>query len=676
MVREGATPTDTTYDIAVIIPVYNVERYLENCLDSILSQTIADRIQLIVINDGSTDGSGAIADEFARRHSNIIYKEKENEGQGVARNLGMSLTSAPYVIFLDSDDRMPPDACEALLREIINTKADLVLGRPMWKRDDGSEDPFGYLDHWYAGENCGRNVRRKPELALTHPIPVAKIYSLAFLKANQLLFPPITGEDAAFAMAVVDRARDIRIIDHIVYWRTERDDPANLSVMQTFTLKTAKDRIRLIQLFLECYDKSSLPADVLKLIYSKVRLILSMIDKIADKDDQKTAFQLLGDCLAKWAKPNEREMLVDPLLRESGHPGGLHGLAIAPNSNEPENADLTSLNQVSVIVLCNPKSHTTDDLAHTLHQIADQSRRPVDVTIVGADSSLATRPLPKGLPTKMVTTASPEELPTLINQTAQGAMGDWIRIVHCGDPLPELQFEEMVSAAHKNGCSAVYAMPPEYKKQKQAPLGNLSREIFLQSPCGISCAKTLMVTRDAFLAMGGIDNTFVEFGIEKFLIDFFHKYRACGILDPSLPAPTPPAAKIALSAIEDELAMLTNTWRTPLMDYPERFRAAVDLTWLCRATHIALTQGDSHYLTRVIQLLEQETPSLLVPYIGWLKSTHPEVYNSLPSAWVPIIPERKKSKKLSKPSTQDEPKAATESTPRERPNWLSRLFGK
>jgi len=675
MQSETRTQPAAEYDLAVIIPVYNVEQYLEACLDSILSQTIAERIQLIVINDGSTDASGAIARKFADLHPSIIYLEKENEGQGVARNLGMTMASAPYVIFLDSDDRMPPDACGALLNEIVKTNADLVLGRPMWKRDDGSEDPFGYLDHWYTAENYGRNVRRMPELALTHPIPVAKIYSLDFLRAHQLQFPPITGEDAAFAMAVVDRARDIRIISHIVYWRTERADPANLSVMQTFTLKTSMDRIRLIQLFLECYDRSALPASVLRLIYSKVGLILSMIGKIADADDRAEAYRALGECLYRWAKPGEREMYIDPLLAGHGYAGGLYELISGRKGGTGDERPAGPLESVGVIVLCDPTKHTADDLTHVLDQIAAQSLRVADVTVVGAEPSLAAGPAPEGLEVRIASGAG--NLSGMINDGIKSSQAEWIRFVQCGSQVPEDQFAAMVSSARIHACDGVYVMPPEHQKQKLAPWGDLSREVFLGSACGTACRTSLMVRRQVFLELGGLDADFEEFGMEKFLIGFFRRHGMCGVLDAALGAPSAPAARVSLACAGRELAALREEWSACLDGFAQRFSAAVDFSLLRRMTTAAVAQGDPHYITSVLHLLESTKPSLLVPYVGWLESTHGEVYESLATAWVATTPPRLKSPKPAQqppPPPRENPPPPPPAPPQDPPHRLPRLF--
>ena len=89
--------------ISIIVPVYNVEKYLNRCLDSILNQTFTD-FELILIDDGSTDSSGAICDEFSLLDQRVVVRHKENGGICSARNLGLDISQGDYIGFCDSDD--------------------------------------------------------------------------------------------------------------------------------------------------------------------------------------------------------------------------------------------------------------------------------------------------------------------------------------------------------------------------------------------------------------------------------------------------------------------------------------------------------------------------------------------------------------------------------------------
>lgn len=116
--------TDRKSKVSIIVPVYNVEKYLKRCVDSLIRQSLAE-IEILLIDDGSTDRSGELCDELAGADLRISVYHKENEGQGIARNLGLQKATGTYVAFLDSDDYYDPDTCRDLFELMEHTQADL-----------------------------------------------------------------------------------------------------------------------------------------------------------------------------------------------------------------------------------------------------------------------------------------------------------------------------------------------------------------------------------------------------------------------------------------------------------------------------------------------------------------------------------------------------------------------
>ena len=116
-----------TKKITVIVPVYNVENYLNKCLDSIIKQTYKN-LEIIVVNDGSIDNSGIICQEYAQKDNRIVYIEKENGGQSEARNMGLDRMTGSYVTFVDSDDWIELDYVEILYKKITEYQADIAVG--------------------------------------------------------------------------------------------------------------------------------------------------------------------------------------------------------------------------------------------------------------------------------------------------------------------------------------------------------------------------------------------------------------------------------------------------------------------------------------------------------------------------------------------------------------------
>ena len=114
--------------VSVIVPVYNAERYLKECLDSIVKQTLQD-IEIICVNDGSTDGSLKILEEYARKDSRIIVLSQENKTAGAARNKGMEVATGRYFSFLDADDFFEPDMLEKAYKSAVEHQAEIVVYR-------------------------------------------------------------------------------------------------------------------------------------------------------------------------------------------------------------------------------------------------------------------------------------------------------------------------------------------------------------------------------------------------------------------------------------------------------------------------------------------------------------------------------------------------------------------
>nr|WP_302596301.1 glycosyltransferase family 2 protein [uncultured Cellulosilyticum sp.] len=112
--------------ISIVVPVYNVAPYLKQCIDSILSQSFKD-YEILLINDGSTDSSGSICNEYARKYSQIKVKHSLNEGAGPARNKGIEMATGKYIMFIDPDDWIEANLLEEMYEIMENNQCDLLL---------------------------------------------------------------------------------------------------------------------------------------------------------------------------------------------------------------------------------------------------------------------------------------------------------------------------------------------------------------------------------------------------------------------------------------------------------------------------------------------------------------------------------------------------------------------
>ncbi len=186
--------------ISVIVPVYNVEKYLARCIDSLLAQSFTD-YELILVDDGATDSSGKICDDYAEKDPRIRVIHKENGGLSDARNKGTQEASGEYIIFIDSDDFIEENALELLLSLIMKNFADIAVGgiyncyenkkiAQCSKNEEfvcSGTKALGYLLEGVliTGSSCGKLI--KTELAKKHIFPFGKTYEDAFYMPGLLL---------------------------------------------------------------------------------------------------------------------------------------------------------------------------------------------------------------------------------------------------------------------------------------------------------------------------------------------------------------------------------------------------------------------------------------------------------------------------------------------------------
>lgn len=204
--------------LSVIVPIYNVEAYLADCLDSLLAQTL-DGIEVIAVDDGSTDNSGAIADRYAEIHRNVVAVHRKNGGLGPARNTGIEHAHGEYVGFLDSDDWVEPNMYEHLYTFASKANADMLFSgvRVVSRGEtiDVVEHPLAPSVH-LKGEDIsklrGAFFGTLPSKDLIDPIPVSSCFGLVrldFIRENSLVFRAIRSEDRFFNIAATRLAARI-----------------------------------------------------------------------------------------------------------------------------------------------------------------------------------------------------------------------------------------------------------------------------------------------------------------------------------------------------------------------------------------------------------------------------------------------------------------------------------
>jgi glycosyltransferase involved in cell wall biosynthesis len=219
-------------DLSIIIPVYNVEKYLPVCIDSLIHQGNL-RIEIVLVNDGSTDRSGTIADEYAEKDTRIKVIHQENRGASAARNVGLDAAQGEYVAFFDSDDWVKEGSLAALYQEATEHHADVVMGDIWLYHQNGSMNvPFKHVPKDFPGnvltgkENFIRLVKTRFYL----PMPFKYICRRNYLQEIQARFTEgIMYEDELWTPVVLYQASKMVISDIDFYYYRQNEE----SVMHT-----------------------------------------------------------------------------------------------------------------------------------------------------------------------------------------------------------------------------------------------------------------------------------------------------------------------------------------------------------------------------------------------------------------------------------------------------------
>lgn len=199
--------------ISVVIPVYNAQKYLRRCLDSLVAQTFTD-FEVICVNDGSTDASKEILDEYAARDERFIIIDKKNSGVSGARNDGIKRAHGKYIHFMDADDFIDSNYYEKMFYVAQNTDADMVCS--------GFVTDTKYArDIKYRKEFIKYGIYGKLRwtYALTDGYVWRYLFRTEFIKKNKLLFDTklISQEDAIFVLNAIANANAIAFVPNVYY---------------------------------------------------------------------------------------------------------------------------------------------------------------------------------------------------------------------------------------------------------------------------------------------------------------------------------------------------------------------------------------------------------------------------------------------------------------------------
>lgn len=259
--------------VSVIVPIYNVEKYLEKCINSLLSQTLED-IQIILVNDGSKDNSGKIAKEYEKNNKDrVIYVEKENGGLSDARNYGLKYATGDFIAFLDSDDYIEKNAYEEMYNKAIEENADYVECDFIWEFHNKIR-----VDKQYPYKN------KKEMLSFVRVVAWNKLIKRQLITDNNLEFPKgLRYEDVEFTYKLIPFINKFAYVDKpFIHYVQREGSIANVQNERTAEIFTVLDNV--IEFYKEnnIYDEYR---DELEYNYARYLLCSSLkrMCKIKDK---------------------------------------------------------------------------------------------------------------------------------------------------------------------------------------------------------------------------------------------------------------------------------------------------------------------------------------------------------------------------------------------------------
>ncbi|PWU47459.1 glycosyl transferase [Micromonospora globispora] len=304
----------TAPDVSVIIPVYNTLPYLRACLDSLLAQTIgADRMEIVAVDDGSTDGSGRLLDRLAARHPGLVkvLHQANSGGPAAPCNRGLELATGRYVFFLGSDDHLGPEALERLVAAADRYGSDVVLGRVV-----GVNGRHVFSDVFAAGNAVDVDLF---DSALPWSLANTKLFRRELIDRHGLRFPedmPVLS-DQPFTLAACYRARRISVLaDYDYYHAVRRLNAGNI----TYRSRTEARLVSVERLF--AFVADLIPAGPRRDAVLRRHVGLELANLVGDdfrilgRADQERVHRVVRRLVERYVTDNLRDQLdIEARLR-------------------------------------------------------------------------------------------------------------------------------------------------------------------------------------------------------------------------------------------------------------------------------------------------------------------------------------------------------------------------
>ena len=270
--------------ISIIIPVYNVQDYLKECVDAIINQSYSN-IEVILVNDGSTDNSPAICDEYSKKDSRIKVIHKKNEGPAMARNAALDIASGKYLNFIDSDDLIHKDMISILYNNLINNDADISICNYQSFFDTVKEESINKDD-----VICYTNEQAIYELNMNNKFTLAlwsKLYKSTLFENLRLPHIKASCDNYAVYKTILDSNKIVYTPNSLYYYR---ERPESITHKKTFiNIDLLYQGRRVIELV-----KNTMPSQCASTMYKYMFGCLGLYNKMLNNNcvDEKNVAQI------------------------------------------------------------------------------------------------------------------------------------------------------------------------------------------------------------------------------------------------------------------------------------------------------------------------------------------------------------------------------------------------
>lgn len=269
--------------VSVIVPVYNVKDYIERCVESLCGQTLRE-IEILLVDDGSTDGSGVICDKLAEKDARIQVIHKKNEGQGIARNYGIAAAKGQFVAFVDSDDYMEKEAYQYLIEEADRYRADVICfgyskddsrGNSMYKSQirercySGEEVKRGFALHFFGDDPRDDDMRGVSACMSVYRMELVKEHGIRFPSERKVL-----SEDTVFNLEFCRFARTAVACRRIFYHYCIQED--------SFSRGYSRERLEKTAEFMDVLSGYAEEFEIEALTANRIQMVLwvSLLDAV------------------------------------------------------------------------------------------------------------------------------------------------------------------------------------------------------------------------------------------------------------------------------------------------------------------------------------------------------------------------------------------------------------